>query len=95
MPLWFSLVNLMFLSQPLLGAAAPLRAPWHRSSRGRHFSMQEFFFSCINYVHDVVRKDNFEAILPDFAAQGGFGGSHLEDLWRCVNCCRKAVVIKY
>lgn len=49
---------------PFKRTMAPLK------SRQTFFNAR--FFSCINYVHDVVQKANFVAILSDFTAQIGF-----------------------
>lgn len=49
---------------PFKRTMAPLK------SRQTFFNAR--FFSCINYVHDVVQKDNFGAILSGFTALGGF-----------------------
>lgn len=82
----------MLRSAAFIWGTSPLRQPWHLSSRGRHFSMQDFF------LHKLCSWRS---------AKGQFCGNFfrlyssnriLWDTWRIsgdLNCHRKGIVIKY
>lgn len=73
-------------------AASPLREPWHLSSRGRHFSMQDFFLHKLCSWRSA--KGQICGIFPRLFGSNGI----LWDTSRIsahLNCHRKDIVIKY